>query len=237
MTAWTRGSSEASSRVDRGRADRADALDRVVVEVDADHVAARRGEEPRRELPDEPEPDHPDRRAELRLGLADAVQRDGADGRVGGVLEGDAVGHWGDEVPRHGEDLGVVRALAAAGDAVAGRDALDPFADLEHDPGGRVADRGERLEPVARGVERGADPLDARLVHDLLDEVGAGARLLEQVLLAGDDLRPLGAGADQRDAVRDEQPAGPERRGGHVDDADGAVLRALGDLLHRAART
>ena len=119
-----------------------------------------------------------------------------------------------DEVPRHGEDLGVVRALAAAGDAVAGRDALDPLADLEHDPGGRVADRRERLEPVARRVERGADPLDARLVHDLLDEVGAGARLLEQVLLARDDLRPLGAGADQRNAVRDEQPAGPERGGG-----------------------
>ena len=59
------------------------------------------------------------------LGLADAVQRDRADGRVRGVLERDAVGDRRDEVPRHGEDLGVVRALAAAGDAVAGRDALD----------------------------------------------------------------------------------------------------------------
>ena len=137
-----------------------------------------------------------------------------------------------DEVLRHGEDLGVVRALAAAGDPVARRDAVDALADLEHDPGGRVADRRERVEPVARRVERGADPLDARLVHDLLDEVGAGARLLEQVLLARDDLRPLGAGADQRRAVRDEQPAGLERRGRHVDDADGAVLRALGDLFH-----
>ena len=166
------------------------------------------------------------------LGLADAVQRDRADRRVRGVLERDALGDRRDEVPRHGEDLGVVRALAAAGDAVAGRDPLDSLADLEHDPGGRVADRRERLEPVARRVERGADPLDARLVHDLLHEVGAGARLLEQVLLARDDLRPLGAGADQRRAVRDEQPAGPERRGRHVDDADGAVLRALGDLFH-----
>ena len=129
----------------------------------------------------------------------------------------------------------MVRALAAAGDAVAGRDALDALADLEHDPGGRVADRRERLEPVARRVDRGADPLDARLVDDLLDEVGPGARLLEQVLLARDDLRPLGAGADQRHAVRDEQPAGPERRGRHVDDADGAVLRALGDLFHASA--
>ena len=126
----------------------------------------------------------------------------------------------------------MVRALSAAGDAVARRDPLDSLADLEHDPGGRVADRRERLEPVARRVDRGADPLDARLVHDLLHEVRAGARLLEQVLLARDDLRPLGAGADQRHAVRDEQPARPERRGRHVDDADGAVFRALCNLLH-----
>ena len=85
-----------------------------------------REQEPHRELADEAEPDHADALADLRLGLAHAVQRDRADRRVGGVVERDALRDLRDEVLRHGDDLGVVRpAAAAAGDAVARRDALD----------------------------------------------------------------------------------------------------------------
>ena len=95
----------------------------------------------------------------------------------------------------------MVRAFTAAGDAVAGSDPLDAVADLEHEAGGRVADRAQRGEPVAGDAQSRAHPLDAGTVDDLLHEVGAGARLLEQVLLAGLDLRALRAGADQGAAV------------------------------------
>ena len=163
--------------------------------------------------PTRPSPITPTHSPMPDLGLADAVQRDRADGGVGRVVETDARRARDDEVLRHRDDLGVVRpAAAAAGDPVAGRDALDARADLEHDAGGRVAERRERREPVAGDADRGADALDAGAVDDLLDEVGPRARLLEEVLLAGLDLGALGAGADQREAVRDEHPARAEGR-------------------------
>ena len=226
-------SSPGSSRRERGHPGAARELDGGIVEVDADDPAARREQDARRELADEAEPDHADPLADAHLGLADAVQRDRADGGVGRVVEADARRDVDDEVLRHGDDLGVVRpAATAAGDPVAGRDPLDAGSDLEHDAGGRVAERRERGEPVAGDTDRGADTLDAGAVDDLLDEVGAGARLLEEVLLAGLDLGALGAGADQGEAVGDEQPARAEGGCGNIDDADRPVTRTLCDLLH-----
>ena len=143
-TAWTRGSSEASSRRSAVAPTGRRARPRRRRGRCRPRGSPRRARSRAASCPTSPSPITPTALAEPDLGLADAVQRDRADRRVRGVLERDAVGDRRDEVPRHGEDLGVVRALAAAGDAVAGRDALDPVPDLEHDPGGRVADRRER---------------------------------------------------------------------------------------------
>ena len=132
------------------------------------------GEDARRELADEPEPDHADRTRRCRASAwrtpCSAIAPTVA---YAASSNATPVGDRRDEVLRHGEDLGVVRALAAAGDAVAGRDALDALADLEHDPGGRVADRRERLEPVARRRRsRSGPPRRARLSTTFLTRSG-----------------------------------------------------------------
>ena len=208
-------------------------LCRSRVQVDPERLAAGRQRDPRGELPDEPEADDADPLADGGLGAAHAVERDRADGGVGRVVEADPVRDRRDEVLRHGDDLGVVREPAAAArDAVAGRQTVDPGAELEDDPGRRVPEGCERVEPVAGRMQRLADSLRPRALDHLADEIGTSPRLLQEALAADLDLRPLGAGADQRAAVGDEQPPGPQGGEGGVDDGDPSVPRALGYLSH-----
>ena len=183
-----------------------------------------RSQDARRELPDEPEPDDADPLADPRIGLADAVQRDRADRRVGRVVE------------RHPSGYGATRFFGTARISAwlptlrrrtpRGRPGARPSTPSRPRARRRRTSSRcgvERGEPVARDVDRGADPFDARAVDDLLDEVRPCAGLLEEVLLARLDLRALGAGADQRVAVGDEEPAGAEGGSGSVDDGDPAV--------------
>jgi hypothetical protein len=60
----------------------------------------------------------------------------------------------------------------------------------------------------------------------------SGACFLEEARPAESDLASLGAGADQRAAVIDEQPACPQRRQRRINDLDADVTRATPDLLH-----
>ena len=79
-------------------------------------------EQPDGELADEAEPDDARRLPERDLGPADALHRDGADGRERGVLRAARpVGDRHAEVRRHPVDLGVQRVLVARGTRRAGR--------------------------------------------------------------------------------------------------------------------
>ena len=208
-------------------------LDRRGVEVDSDDPAAGSTEDPNRQLSHEPEPDDADALADGGACLTHAVHGDGADGGVRRVIEADPRWDGYHQVARHGDDLCVVGpATSSARHEVAGCETVDSGARPEHDACGGVADRLERGEPVPGGSQGHGDALRARLLDDLLDQVGAGASLVDEVLLAGEDLRPLGAGADQREAVRDEHPARPERRRRRLHHTDSAVSGTLCDLPH-----
>ena len=179
------------------------------------------GEEPHRELADEPEPDHADRarRADASLwrtpcsAIAPTVAYAASSSAT-------PSGTGRDEVPRHGDDLGVVRpASPPQATRSPGAMPVDALADLEHDPGRRVADRRERVEPVARRVDRGrAIPSTRALSTTFLTRSGRARAFWSRFFSPVLDLRPLGAGADQRSAVRDEHPARRQLRDGHVGD-------------------
>ena len=217
----------------RGHPGAARELDGGIVEVDADHPAARREQDARRELADEAEPDHADPLADARLGLADAVQRDRADGGVGRVVETDARRHVDDEVLRHGDDLGVVRpAATAAGDPVAGRDPLDAGPDLEHDAGGRVAERASaesrsRATPIAAPT-----PSTRARSTTFLTRSGRARAFWRRFFSPVSTLvRSVPALISEKRLATRSQP-GAERGRRDIDDADGAVTRGLRDLFH-----
>ncbi len=212
------------------------ALDRSRVDVDAGDPAPRGAQQLDGDLPDEAESDDDDRLADSYVGLPHTLHRDGADGRVCGVVERDAVRDRRAEVSGNEEHLGVRRiSRAGACDAVAGPEIRDAVADRRDDARRAVAERFERLEPRAHLLHRRRDALAPEVVDDLFDEIGALTRLPDERALSDRDRPALGARADQRASRADENAPGPQRGRGNLADAELAGLEVLNDLFHRKA--
>jgi hypothetical protein len=207
--------------------------DAVGARVGTDHATARRREDLRRELAEEPETDHDRGLTDLRRRAAHALHRDGADGGEARGAKIRTVRYAHDQIARHADDLGVVRVRRAARrDAVAGAQIHHVAPDLADDAGHAVAHR--RGDPVAelRLAEHllqsaRAQPLDAELreLERLVDaraQVRAGHR------------RRLGAGADHRPRDVDRDLAGSAGGRRRVLDLDRAALREE-DLPHLAS--
>jgi len=76
--------------------------------------------------------------------------------------------------------------------------------------------------------------LDPRAVDHLRDQIRARAGLLDEALLAELHLPPFGPGADQGEAVGDEDPARPQVRLRGLVYGDRPVARTLCEVLHRS---
>ena len=124
-------------------------------------------------------------------------------------------------------------ALAPARDTVARHQVRDALADLEHDAGGRVAEPCRFVQPRSHPLNGGSQAVALGLLQHLLDLVGSRARLADQALPAGLDLRAFGTCAEEARPHVDEDAVRRHRRCGHVEDLDAAVAHSLRHLLHR----
>ena len=203
-------------------------------EVDAEHPAAGGERDPDGELADQAEADDGDARADLDVGAPEAVHRDRAERREGGVLERDPVGDRRAEQARDDVDLGVVGGAGAGdGDPVAGPDPADLAADLDRDAGGAVAERAELVEALAHELDGRADALAAGALDHLPRLLGPRASLRDQPLAGDVEGRALGPGGDERGLDVDRDRAGVERGVGDLDQLEATVAQPAGDLPHR----
>jgi hypothetical protein len=208
-------------------------LDAARVEIDAVDAAAVREQQLDGQLADQAEADDGDDLAEGRRADAEALHRDRAEGREGGLLERQAVRNVGRQVLGDDDELGVVRiAGAGAGDAVAGDERMNALADGFDDPGARITEGLGDVEAIhdrAIGRERA---FLAQLAEDLLHEIGAAPRLAEQRLPREVHRHLLGPGREDGERVADEDEPGTDGGGGDQGELEGAGARVLEDLLH-----
>ena len=209
-------------------------LDLVGGHVDAEDPAAGRLEQLHRQLADQAEADHDARLAQPHVGDAHALQRNRADRDERGVVQADRVWHAHRQVSGHRDNLGVVRlASAGAGDPIAARKrVLRGLTNLQDGARAAIAEGYGHVEPTADGLDGRGNPVASQLVGHLLDQLGSLAGGVEQVRAAGFDEHALGARADQRPLVLDQQPAARRQRRGHLDDARRARATVLQNLLH-----
>ena len=148
---------------------------------------------------DEPLPHHQHPIAETRLGLAHRLHRDGEQCRVSRLPHRHLLRHLGHEHVRHGDVLGVKRALGtAASHAVADAKTGVALVHRLDNPGRAVAERRRRREAVAH-LFVGGLPADVSCgIDHLAHLVGPGLGFLEQVHLGLLDLHFLGADRDDR---------------------------------------
>lgn len=142
-----------------------------------------------------------DRLAELRARQPDALERDGAEHGEGRFVVGHGVGHMRAEVDRYGHGLGM---LAVGDYPVAGSEARNTRAGLQHRPDIAVAERQRLVELVEHGFERRRQPVDPDLVERLAHLVGLLARLADEAGLTEIDQHPLRAGGNQRVGSADQ---------------------------------
>src|SRR5205085_9192426 len=203
------------------------------VNINADHLAAGGFQDLHSELAHQSEADDGGDFAQARVGLADALQRDGADGRVAGGFERRRVGHPGAEVLRAEDDFGV-RGVpgAGAGDAVADLKLPHVAPDADHQAGGAVAERLHLVELRHDLLVSRTQAFALERIEHLTDEVRAFLDLADQRALRRLDGRAFGAGADQRIGGAHQNAARSERRRRQLLDFQftGAVI--LDDLFH-----
>ena len=202
--------------------------------VDADRLHAGRREQPDHQLADQAEADDGGGLAELHLGAAHALHRDGGHGGERGVLGQHPGGDSRAQVDRHPVVLGVQRLLVAgAGDELADLELLRALANLGDDAAQRVAERGVGVELVHHLLVGGDKPLLLHLVNHLLDLVRPGAGHAHHRHAGLGDLHHLGTGRDEREQRPHQDAAGAADRGGHVEDGQLTRLVVLGYLLHQ----
>jgi hypothetical protein len=202
-------------------------------QVHADDAAAGRPQQLHGEQAEQAQADHADGLTQLRAGLAHTLQGDGPQRGESGLVQADLVGDVRGQVARHVDDLGVDRVAAArAGHAIAGCEARGARAHGQHDPGRRVAQRAERIEPGGHFLVSGLQAELARGLQHLAHLVGARERLAEQVLARDGDLGALGARADQRIGGAHEQPFRPQAGSRDLGDREPAGALLLDDLFH-----
>ena len=126
--------------------------DLSVVEIDAEHLAARRPQELRRDLADQSEADDGESLAERRRRRSDALERDRTNREEGGRVIADAVGNLRAEFLGNEVHFRVVRHLRArAGNPVADGDSGDALPHRNYTTGAAVAQRDGLIEPVEDG--------------------------------------------------------------------------------------
>ncbi len=203
------------------------------VGVGADDADSRGGQELHHELPDQAEADDQRHFAELRLALADALQRDRPNGAEGRVPGREAVRHRGVEVLRHPVQLGVQRVLVAgAGHEVADLHVVDAGADLLDHPAQRVAQRRVGVQLAHHLAVGGGHPVGGHALHDLGHLVRTGAGLAQHRHAGLGHLHQLGPGGDQRVGAADQHTARLAPRHRDVEHRQLAALVVLHYLLH-----
>jgi hypothetical protein len=179
-------------------------------------------------LPEQPEPYDDRRLAERRRREPHALQRDGAERRVGGLGEAYRVGHAHAEVARDRQKLRVRGvADARAGYAVADAEALDLLAHLLDRAGRAVAERQRLFELGADGADGARQALLAGAAHHLADQLGLFERAANKPLAVLPDGGTLRARANERGGGADQQAPAPRRRRRHVGHLHGARLSVL----------
>ena len=206
----------------------------VLEHVQPDHPDPGRDQQPDHELADQAEADHAGGLAQLRLGPADAVHGDRADGGEGGVLGLHLTGHGHAHVDRDPVVLGVQRVLVPGrGDQLADVELLGALAHLDDHAAERVTERRVGVEPVHHLLVGGHRALLRHRVQDLADLVRPGPGLADHGQLGLGQLHHLRAGGDEREPGLHQHAARPARRRGHVEDAELPGLVVLRYLLHR----
>ena len=204
-----------------------------VVRIEAEHAAAVGLEQLHGEQADEPEPHHDEPLAQRRRRDPHPLQGDRAERDEARVLVVDAGRDRHRQVLRDRVDLRMVgEPGAGAGDAVADRDAGHPAADLDHLAGEAVAERDRRIELGKHLFQCRPDAVALHVAQDAADEIGTRHGLAGERRLGELHELLLGAGADERDARRDQHAALAGPWGGDVGDPQHAGPVVLLHLLH-----
>ena len=190
----------------------------VVDGLDPRHAATGGAQSLQGDQAEQPEPDDDDAIAEGRLDPPHPLERDRADRGEGRVSHRYALGDGDDEVRRHRDGLGVVRAArAGAGDPPANVQPCNA-ARIENRAGARVPERQVLRHRSLDEADRLADAVVARVAERLRDELGVLDGSRRQGAGAGRDCRALRPARDCRCRIGDEDGAGRRRRFGHLDD-------------------
>ena len=193
-------------------------------------VAPAADEQPGGQDADEPAADHRHAVAKLDAREADRVKRDRGDRAERSVCGANPGGDPRAQVARDRDDLGVVgMPTTGTRDQVTYLESGGCCPDLNHAARRAIADRSLLGQLPLHRAERLRDPLAAGSIDHLSDELGTGARLRDQRFLRQLDRRPLGAGADHRVEVSDENSPRRAWRVRHVayDGAAGPRLEHL----------
>ncbi len=199
------------------------------IRVYAQHPAAGSRQNLDRHESDQPQPRHHHGLAQGRLRQSDTLQGDGPQRGEGGVLIRHIVGHFGAEIGRSDNDLG----MPSVGN--------QPIPDLEcaHTAPGlkHTADvaitESHRLTKLRQDrVQSRRHPVRARLLDDLTDLVGLLFRLRDQRSPGKVNKHPLGSSRNQRYGRGDPQGAAPDQWRGHVFDQGRTRVEVLQDLFH-----
>ena len=123
------------------------------------HDPATRGlEQLHGELPEQTQPEHHDRFPNLRIGVSDALQRDGPDRGIGGRLGRDARRHGRRQQPRHAVHFGMIgQSGPRARHELAESELPHIRRGLDHFARQAVAQRHVAVELFADGLESGQE--------------------------------------------------------------------------------
>src|SRR5438128_5453899 len=108
-------------------------------------------------------------------------------------------------------------------------------ADVQRRASAAIAKRNGHVQPTAHGFNGGGDAVARGFVQDLSNKVRTLSGGIEQISPASLDQHALGAWADQRPLVLDEQTCFRRQRRGHLHHARHARAAVLQDLFHVSA--
>ena len=200
-------------------------------EIDRHHPHAVRTQQRRDEQADQSLPRHQHALAHRRLKLAHRLERDRNNRRVSRLPVLDAFRHLRRQHVRHGDVLGVKRALRPAdGHVVADAKTSVQRIDGFHHSRRAVAKRRRGFETITHLVERRFPAERLRRIENLAHLVRPRLGLLKQVHLRLLDLHLLRAHADHRMRHAHQHSAGRRRGRGHVLKFQPSVL-ILSDLF------
>ena len=108
-------------------------------------------------------------------------------------------------------------------------------ADVQRGASAAIAKRNGHVQPIANGFNGGGDAVARGFVQHLSNKVRTLSSGIEQVSPARLDQHALGAGADQRPLVLDEQTRFRRQRRGHLHHARRARAAVLQYLFHASS--